>query len=64
MLVLSILQCLGDAAVAQVVLSRETKGTFLTINLAFAFAIAFGVYICGGVSGKPMCQVLPEELRP
>jgi len=47
-----VLVLLGDGAVAQVVLSRgDSKGDFFTINIAFAFAIAYGVYISGSVSG-------------
>jgi len=46
------LVALGDGAVAQYVLAHEPKvATFLSVNFAYAFAIAFGVYICGGVSG-------------
>jgi MIP family channel proteins len=46
------LVALGDGAVAQFVLSRNpVVSTFLTVNFAYALAIAFGVYICGGVSG-------------
>lgn len=46
-----VLVIIGDGSVAQVVLSRKGAGDFFTINVAFALAIAFGVYICGGVSG-------------
>uniref|UniRef100_A0A915KAE5 Aquaporin n=1 Tax=Romanomermis culicivorax TaxID=13658 RepID=A0A915KAE5_ROMCU len=45
------LVALGDGAVAQFVLANKSEmSTFLTVNLAFALAIAFGVYVCGGVS--------------
>jgi MIP family channel proteins len=33
------------------VTSRGVKGDFFTINVAFAFAIAYGVYVSGSVSG-------------
>jgi len=42
---------LGCGSVAQHVFSSGSKGDFFTINIAFAFAIAFGVYISGSVSG-------------
>jgi len=45
------LVALGCGSVAQVVLSRTKNGDFFTINIAFAFAIAFGVFISGNVSG-------------
>jgi len=47
----AILVTLGCGAVAQVVLSRRANGDFFTINIAFAFAIAYGVYVAGSVSG-------------
>jgi len=61
------LVALGDAAVAQMLvrarrdvlvagspvpISQIVQPTdFLSVNFGYAFAIAFGVYICGGVSG-------------
>jgi MIP family channel proteins len=59
------LVALGDAAVAQMLVRARTKHIspsgleswsmgptdFLSVNFGYAFAIAFGVYICGGVSG-------------
>uniref|UniRef100_G1QYY3 Aquaporin-3 n=1 Tax=Nomascus leucogenys TaxID=61853 RepID=G1QYY3_NOMLE len=41
----------GCGSVAQVVLSRGTHGGFLTINLAFGFAVTLGILIAGQVSG-------------
>lgn len=41
----------GCGAVAQVVLSRQTSGEYLSINLGWAFAVTMGVYVSGGVSG-------------
>lgn len=41
----------GCAAVAQVVLSREANGEYLSINLGWAFGVTMGVYVAGGVSG-------------
>ncbi|XP_078730520.1 aquaporin-3-like isoform X1 [Lampetra fluviatilis] len=41
----------GCGSVAQVELSDGTKGRFLTINLAFGFAVTMGAYCAAGVSG-------------
>ena len=37
--------------VAQVVLSGETHGTYLSINIAWGLAVTMGIYVAGGVSG-------------
>lgn len=49
-----VLLLIGLGVVAQVVLSRETFGTLLSINLAWGLAVAMGCYIAGGVSGAHM----------
>ena len=41
----------GCGVVAQVVLSRQTAGEYLSINLAWGLAVVMGVYVAGGVSG-------------
>jgi MIP family channel proteins len=41
----------GCASVAQVVLSQRANGEYLSINLGWAFGVAMGVYVAGGVSG-------------
>ncbi|XP_072038317.1 aquaporin-3-like [Amphiura filiformis] len=46
-----VLLSFGDGTVAQVVLSREAKGGFLTINWCWGLAVTLGVYCCGGVTG-------------
>jgi MIP family channel proteins len=46
-----ILLVFGTAVVAQVVLSGQTSGTYLSINLGWGLAVAMGVYVAGGVSG-------------
>lgn len=46
-------QMFGCGSVAQVVLSRGTHGGFLTINLAFGFAVTLAILVAGQVSGKP-----------
>lgn len=45
-------QMFGCGSVAQVVLSRGTHGGFLTINLAFGFAVTLAILVAGQVSGK------------
>ena len=41
----------GVGVVAQVILSRDTAGTYLSINLAWGLAVTMGCYVAGGVSG-------------
>lgn len=41
----------GIGVVAQVVLSRQAAGTFLSINIAWGLAVAMGVYVSAGVTG-------------
>ncbi|KAE8636846.1 hypothetical protein XENTR_v10003165 [Xenopus tropicalis] len=41
----------GCGSVAQVVLSKGSHGQFLTVNLAFGFAVMLGILISGQVSG-------------
>jgi len=41
----------GTAVVAQVVLSRQANGSYLSINLGWGLAVAMGVYVAGGVTG-------------
>ncbi|KAG9488295.1 aquaporin-3-like [Eleutherodactylus coqui] len=46
-----ILVMFGCGSVAQVVLSKGSHGLFLTVNLAFGFAVTLGILISGQVSG-------------
>uniref|UniRef100_A0A674IXF0 Aquaporin-3 n=2 Tax=Terrapene triunguis TaxID=2587831 RepID=A0A674IXF0_9SAUR len=46
-----ILVLFGCGSVAQIVLSRGSHGGFLTVNLAFGFAVTLGILIAGQVSG-------------
>jgi MIP family channel proteins len=46
-----VLIALGAGNVAQVLLSSEKNGTYLSINLAWGFAVTMGIYVAGGVSG-------------
>uniref|UniRef100_A0A8C9W4I5 Aquaporin 10a n=1 Tax=Scleropages formosus TaxID=113540 RepID=A0A8C9W4I5_SCLFO len=41
----------GCAASAQVKTSRETKGEFLSVAMAFCVGLMSAMYLCGGVSG-------------
>ncbi len=46
-----VLIAFGVAVVAQVVLSGEQNGQYLSINLGWALGVVLGVYVAGGVSG-------------
>jgi MIP family channel proteins len=46
-----ILIVFGVGVVAQVVLSKQTAGTFLSINLAWGLAVTMGCYVSAGVTG-------------
>jgi MIP family channel proteins len=41
----------GVGVVAQVLLSRNTAGTYLSINLAWGLAVTMGCYVAAGVTG-------------
>jgi len=46
-----VLIAFGAGVVAQVVLSNKQNGAYLSINIAWGFAVTMGIYIAGGVSG-------------
>lgn len=46
-----ILIAFGAGVVAQVVLSGEKNGTYLSINLAWGLGVTMGIYVAGGVTG-------------
>lgn len=46
-----VLMVFGLAVVAQVVLSGESAGEYLSINIGWGMAVMFGCYVAGGVSG-------------
>src|SRR5262245_65788465 len=46
-----ILIVFGVGVVAQVVLSRQTAGSYLSINLAWGLAVTMGCYVSAGVTG-------------
>jgi len=46
-----ILIVFGVGVVAQVVLSKQTAGTFLSINVAWGLAVTMGCYVSAGVTG-------------
>jgi MIP family channel proteins len=41
----------GVGVVAQVVLSRNTAGSYLSINIAWGLAVTMACYVCAGVTG-------------
>ena len=47
----AVLIAFGSAVVAQVVLSGQSHGGYLSINIAWGLAVTMGVYVAGGVSG-------------
>jgi MIP family channel proteins len=47
----AVLLAFGSAVVAQVVLSGQTHGGYLSINIGWGLAVTMGVYVAGGVSG-------------
>jgi MIP family channel proteins len=46
-----ILIVFGVGVVAQVLLSRNTAGTYLSINIAWGLAVTMGCYVAAGVTG-------------
>src|SRR4029077_2582748 len=46
-----ILIVFGVGVVAQVVLSKSTAGSYLSINIAWGLAVTMGCYVSAGVTG-------------
>ena len=46
-----VLIAFGAGVVAQVVLSEEKNGVYLSINLAWGMAVTLAIYVAGGVTG-------------
>lgn len=46
-----VLIAFGAGVVAQVILSGEKNGTYISINLAWGIAVTMGIYVAGGVTG-------------
>jgi len=46
-----VLVVFGTAVVAQVVLSKQQAGQYLSINLGWGLGVMMGIYVAGGVSG-------------
>jgi glycerol uptake facilitator-like aquaporin len=46
-----ILIVFGVGVVAQVVLSKNTAGSYLSINIAWGLAVTMGCYVAAGVTG-------------
>jgi len=49
-----VLIAFGVGVVAQVVLSQQAAGTFLTINFGWGLGVTMGCYVAGGVTGAHM----------
>src|SRR4051812_50147547 len=47
----TVLLVFGLGVVAQTVLSRQTAGSMLSINIAWGIAVAMGCYVSAGVTG-------------
>lgn len=48
----SAVKLFGCSAAAQVKTSHETKGQFLSINIAFSVGVMSAMYLSKGISGK------------
>src|SRR5829696_10432289 len=46
-----VLVVFGVGVVAQVVLSKNTAGSYLSINIAWGLAVTMGCYVAAGVTG-------------
>src|SRR5262249_12333553 len=46
-----VLIAFGAGVVAQVILSGEKNGVYLSINIAWGFGVTMAIYVAGGVSG-------------
>jgi MIP family channel proteins len=46
-----VLIAFGAGVVAQVLLSNEKNGTYISINVAWGMAVTMGIYVAGGVTG-------------
>src|SRR5215831_11195521 len=52
----------GVGVVAQVVLSKSTAGSFLSINIAWGLAVTMGCYVCAGVTGAHLNPAVTVSL--
>src|SRR5262249_31013169 len=57
-----VLIAFGAGVVAQVVLSNKQNGQYLSINIAWGFAVTMGIYIAGGIAGAPLNPAVPFAL--
>lgn len=49
---ISAVKLFGCSAAAQVKTSRETKGQFLSVNMAFSVGVMSAMYLTKGITGK------------
>lgn len=57
-----VLILIGIGVVAQVVLSQQTAGAYLSINLAWGLAVTMACYVAGGVSGAHLNPAVTVSL--
>ncbi|CCI45070.1 hypothetical protein ABG067_004284 [Albugo candida] len=57
-----VLLCFGDGVVAQVVLSQQNSGTYLSINMGWGLGVLFGIHCSGGVSGAHLNPAVTTTL--
>ena len=57
-----VLMVFGVGVVAQVVLSKQAAGTFLSINVAWGLAVTMGCYVCAGVTGAHLNPAVTTAL--
>src|SRR5207244_5759788 len=57
-----ILIVFGVGVVAQVVLSKQTAGTFLSINIGWGLAVTMGCYVSAGVTGAHLNRAVTLAL--
>src|SRR3954452_20770786 len=57
-----ILMVFGEGVVAQVVVSKNSAGDFLSINIAWGLAVTMGCYVSAGVTGRPMNPAVTQAL--
>mmetsp|Transcript_59083 Transcript_59083/g.125261 ORF Transcript_59083/g.125261 Transcript_59083/m.125261 type:complete len:285 (+) Transcript_59083:77-931(+) len=57
-----VLLLFGDGVVAQVVLSSNAGGEYLSINMAWGLGVVFGIHAAGGISGAQLNPAVTTTL--